>query len=57
MLRYLLNEGNIIEVIELCGEKALRDMWIDLIGHVCTRPSKTKKDDLIALLKRFMNFI
>nr|CAD2184080.1 unnamed protein product [Meloidogyne enterolobii] len=52
LLRYLLNEGNIIEVIELCGEKALREMWIDLIGHVCARPNKTKKDDLIALLKR-----
>uniref|UniRef100_A0A914M6T4 Vacuolar protein sorting-associated protein 11 homolog n=1 Tax=Meloidogyne incognita TaxID=6306 RepID=A0A914M6T4_MELIC len=52
LLRYLLNEGNIIEIIELCGEKALREMWIDLIGHVCARPNKTKKDDLIALLKR-----
>uniref|UniRef100_A0A1I8BXT0 RING-type domain-containing protein n=1 Tax=Meloidogyne hapla TaxID=6305 RepID=A0A1I8BXT0_MELHA len=52
LLRYLLSEGNIIEVIELCGEKALREMWIDLIGHVCAGPNKTKKDDLIALLKR-----
>jgi len=31
-------------------------MWIDLIGHVCARPNKTKKDDLIALLKRLENF-
>jgi len=31
-------------------------MWIDLIGHVCARPNKTKKDDLIVLLKRLENF-
>jgi hypothetical protein len=56
LLRYLLQEGNVLDIVDLCGEDALKDMWIELITYLSSMEnSPTAKDQLIALLEKFVS--
>ncbi|CAD5227197.1 unnamed protein product [Bursaphelenchus xylophilus] len=51
LLRYLLQEGDLENVIEMCDERLLKDMWIELITHVA-RKKDLNPEDLIKLLDK-----
>ncbi|CAD5220008.1 unnamed protein product [Bursaphelenchus okinawaensis] len=51
LLRYLLQEGDLEHVIEMCDERLLKNMWIELITHVAKKED-LDPDDLIRLLDK-----
>ncbi|KAL3121769.1 hypothetical protein niasHT_001997 [Heterodera trifolii] len=52
LFRYLLTEGDVVAAIELCEGKSLEDMWVELISFGTKSKSATKKEDLLALLRK-----
>uniref|UniRef100_A0A915D319 Uncharacterized protein n=1 Tax=Ditylenchus dipsaci TaxID=166011 RepID=A0A915D319_9BILA len=51
MLRFLLKEGDINDIIQCCGEEALKNMWIELITYVSAKENLEPKS-LVALLEK-----
>ncbi|KAH7721919.1 CRE-VPS-11 protein [Aphelenchoides avenae] len=51
LLRYLLREGDVRDVMRLCDEMDLKEMWIDLVTHVSKR-EKIDHGVLHSLLER-----
>src|SRR4051794_18575187 len=53
LLRFLLQEGNVLDVADLCGVDSLKDIWIELITYVSAKEQSNKDPkNLIALLEK-----
>ncbi|KAI1726559.1 zinc finger, c3HC4 type (RING finger) domain-containing protein [Ditylenchus destructor] len=51
MLRFLLKEGDINDIVQCCGEDTIKNMWIELITYVSVKEN-VDGQFLISLLKR-----
>ncbi|KAI6175400.1 putative RING finger protein R06F6.2in [Aphelenchoides bicaudatus] len=58
LMRYLLREGNVQQILEMCDEKdiglnvcRLKDMWIELVTHVSQKEDLNTGDLMILLDK------
>ncbi|KAI6197950.1 Vacuolar protein sorting-associated protein 11-like protein [Aphelenchoides besseyi] len=51
LMRFLLHEGDVQQIVEMCDEKVLKDMWIELVAHV-SRKKDLSTGDLMILLEK-----
>ncbi|KAI6181620.1 Vacuolar protein sorting-associated protein 11-like protein [Aphelenchoides besseyi] len=51
LMRFLLHEGDVQQIVEMCDERVLKDMWIELVAHV-SRKKDLSTSDLMILLEK-----
>ncbi|KAI6224384.1 Vacuolar protein sorting-associated protein 11-like protein [Aphelenchoides fujianensis] len=51
LMRFLLHEGDVQQIMEMCDERVLKDMWIELVAHV-SRKRDLSTGDLMTLLEK-----